>query len=357
MRVAVDATYSLGRSLSGVGIYCRRIIESLAAAAPDWQFLLCYRSNRFFRAIREPRLAVNTRRRLLEEPLNWWLPARVGLYHGLNQRLPHYRFRRAVSTFHDLFALSGDFSTANFQSRFAALARDAASRSDHIIAVSAYTAKQIECRLGIEPGRITVVHHGVEPIPEFSADDLAAFRRRYQVERPILLHVGALQARKNILRLIDAFESLALDVDLVLAGSDGYQAEKIHARIGESHARRQIHAMGYLPQADIERLYRSAAVLAFPSLEEGFGFPVIEAMSADLPVVTSNGSALREIAGGAALLTDPADTSALAQAIERALTDTALRNELISKGRSRAAQFTWKTAAEKTLAVYRKLIA
>ena len=355
MRVALDATYSLGRSLSGVGVYCRRLIESLAAAAPDSRFLLCYRANRFFRALREPPIAANTSRRFLEEPVNWLLPRRVELFHGLNQRLPYYRFRCMVSTFHDLFVLSGEYSTPEFRARFAELARDAAARSDHIVTVSAYTAAQVERRLQVDPSRITVVHHGVDPIPEFAAEDLAALRRQYQIERPFLLHVGALQARKNILRLVEAFEALRPDLDLVLAGSDGYRAEEIHARIAHSTARGRIHALGYVPQAAIERLYRSAAVLAFPSLEEGFGFPVLEAMSAGLPVVTSNGSALAEVADDAAVLVDPADTAALAQALERAIGDSALRTELIKRGRLRAAQFTWAKSAERTLAVYRKL--
>ncbi|HYM11265.1 MAG TPA: glycosyltransferase family 1 protein [Bryobacterales bacterium] len=356
MKVALDATYSVGPALSGVGVYCSRLIEELLKAAPESRFLLCYRANRFFRALSGPRPAPNAPRRLLEEPLNVFLPRRVDLFHGLNQRLPEYRFRRALATFHDLFVLTGEYSTPEFRRRFTAFARDAAARADHIVAVSQYAAKQVEALLGVPASRITVVYHGVDPVPEFDAADLAAFRRRYGIERPFLLHVGAVQTRKNTARLVEAFETLDPALDLVLAGSDGYGASEIHARIAASPARGRIHALGYLPRAAIERLYRTATVLAFPSLEEGFGMPALEAFSAGLPVVTSNRSALAEVAGGAALLADPTDVASIAGALRRAVEDSALRAELIRKGCERAAQFRWPRAAAETLAVYRKLL-
>jgi glycosyltransferase involved in cell wall biosynthesis len=355
MRVALDASYSVGRTLSGVGVYCSRLIDGITAAAPEWEFLLCYRSNRFFRSLVGGRPAPNAARCLLEEPFNFFLPRRADLFHGLNQRLPRYRFRRSVTTFHDLFVMTGEYSTPEFRKRFMELARDAAARSDCIITVSNHTAAQVESLLGIEPSRIHTVHHGVDPIPEFAPEDLSAFRRRHGLERPFVLHVGAVQARKNIGRLIGAFEALDADVDLVLAGSDGYGARQIYARIAASPARQRIRAAGYLPRPAVERLYRSATVLAFPSLDEGFGLPVLEAMSAGLPVITSNRSALPEVAGDAALLIDPTDEQAIAGALYRAVSDCGLRQELIQKGKERAAQFRWPKTAAATLAVYRTL--
>lgn len=356
MKVALDATYSLGPALSGVGVYCARLIAALAAAAPEIQFLLCYRANRFFRAWMERRLAPNTSRGLLEEPLNFLLPQRAALFHGLNQRLPRYPFRRAITTFHDLFVISGEYSTPEFRRRFTELARDAAVRSDRIVAVSRHTARQVESLLGVERSRISVVHHGVDPIPEFGTEDLAAFRRRYRIERPFLLHVGAIQARKNIGRLVEAFEGLDPGLDLVLAGSDGYGAPEIHARIAASPACARIHTLGYVGPSVVKRLYRTATALAFPSLDEGFGLPVLEAMSAGLPVVTSNRSAPAEVAGDAALLVDPADTAAISAALSRAVSETSLRDELIGKGYRRAARFRWPQAAAETLALYRELL-
>ncbi len=349
MKVALDATYSLGPALSGVGVYCRRLIESIAAAAPEGRFLLCYRANRFFRALAATLPAPNTSRRLLEEPLNFFLPRRIDLFHGLNQRLPRCRWPRSVATFHDLFVMTGEYSTADFRSRFTALARDAAARSDLIIAVSEYTARQVEDLLGVPRGRIRVVRHGVDP-------PLNSPRRSPPSDKPFVLHVGAVQTRKNLLRLVEAFEQLPADVTLVLAGSDGYGAPEIHARIDRSPARARILRLGYIDDAALRNLYREAAALVFPSLDEGFGIPILEAMAAGVPVVTSNRSATAEVAGEAALLVDPLDTEALARGMRRVLDDTALRERLIGEGKARAAQFTWARAAQETLAVYRELL-
>src|SRR5262249_58985175 len=140
--------------------------------------------------------------------------------------------------------------------------------SDRIVAVSCHTAEKVTSLLGVEPSRLHVIHHGVDPVPAFNCDDLAAFRRRHRLERPFLLHVGAIQVRKNLHRLIEAFESLPVEYELVLAGSDGYGAPEIHQRIAASKASARIRALGYVERAVGERLYQSAAALAVPSLDE-----------------------------------------------------------------------------------------
>lgn len=353
MIYALDASYSLGREPSGVAVYCSRIIQSLAQAAPGDRFLLCYRANRFFRALLSPLPGPNCSRRLMEEFAPLLPPRGAALFHGLNQRLPRGSFRRAVTTFHDLFVMSGDYSSAEFRGRFTDLARDAAGRSDHIIAVSRFTAGQIAGHLNYPSDRIHVVHHGVDPIPEVSQEKQDEFRLKYDLGEPFLLHVGAIQQRKNITRLVQAFESLPERYLLVLAGAAGYGAREILERIENSPARRRIRVLGYRTRDELNQLYRTAAVLAFPSLEEGFGFPVLEAMSAGLPVVTSNGSALAEVAGEAALLVDPLDVDGLRNALHAALEDPSLRERLAAAGLRRAAQFTWRRAARQTLAVYR----
>jgi glycosyltransferase involved in cell wall biosynthesis len=350
---ALDASYSLGREPSGVAVYGSRIIRALAQTAPDDRFLLCYRANRFFRALLSPLPASNCSRRLMEEFAPFLPPRNATLFHGLNQRLPRATFRRAVTTFHDLFVMSGDYSTPEFRRRFSDLARDAASRSDHIIAVSRFTAGQVAEHLNYPADRISVVHHGVDAIPEISPQAGEDFRRRLELEAPFLLHVGAIQKRKNILRLVEAFEALPEGCLLVLAGSAGYGAQEILDRIEKSPARRRIRVPGYLTRDQLNHLYRTARVLAFPSLEEGFGLPVAEAMSAGLPVVTSNGSALSEVAGNAALLVDPMDVDGLRGALQSALEDAAVRERLVAAGYCRAAEFTWQRAAQQTLAVYR----
>lgn len=356
MICALDATYSLGRDPSGVAVYCNRIIQALAESAPGDRFLLCYRANRFLRALSSARSAPNCSRRLMEEFAPFLPPLHADLFHGLNQRLPNARLRRAVTTFHDLFVMTGDYSTPEFRRRFSDLARDAAKRSGHVIAVSRFTADQVVGELNYPAGQITVVHHGVDPVPEIAGAALDAFRHKLGLEEPFLLHVGAIQTRKNILRLVEAFEGLPERYSLVLAGSAGHGSREILERIEKSRARPRIRRLGYLTRDELNHLYRTAAVLAFPSLDEGFGLPVIEAMSAGLPVVTSNGSALKEIAGDAALLVDPADTDGLRGALQEALEDASVRERLIAAGMRRAGEFDWPRAAQQTLAVYRRLM-
>jgi glycosyltransferase involved in cell wall biosynthesis len=281
-------------------------------------------------------------------------PRNANVFHGLNQRLPRTPLPRAITTFHDLFVITGDYSTPEFRSRFTALAQDAASRSGHIIAVSRYTADQLIQHLNYPREQISVIHHGVDSVPEIPAPAREAFRRQLALEGPFILHVGAIQKRKNIIRLVQAFEGLADRYSLIFAGSAGYGARDILDRIENSRARQRIHVLGYRTRNELSCLYRTAEVLAFPSLAEGFGLPVLEAMSAGLPVVTSGGSALQEVGGDAALLVDPLDVEALRAALQAALEDGLVRQRLVEAGLRRAAEFTWPRAARETLAVYRR---
>ena len=199
--------------------------------------------------------------------------------------------------------------------------------------------------MGVEPERIHVIHHGVHAPAAPAA-----------VRENIILNVGAIQRRKNIGRLVTAFEGIAPGWQLVLAGSAGYGAEEILRQIELSPRRDSIRVLGYVGAKELASWYARARVFAFPSLDEGFGMPVLEAMAAGVPVVASNRSALPEVCGAAALLVDPEETEALTQAIERVIQDTELADDLISRGKVRAAEFTWKRAAEKTWKVYEKLL-
>jgi len=342
VRIALDATYSLGENLSGVGVYCREILTGLARAHPEETFHWCYRPHRWIRSF-VVRLPANCRRRLLHEPL---VPRAAGLFHGLNQRLPTVRLRRSVTTFHDLFVLTGDYSTPEFRRRFEQQARHAAARSDVIITVSKFTAEQVEQCLGVERARLRVIHHGVWLPPEPAEGE----------RENIVLHVGAVQRRKNLARLIDAFHRLGPGWRLVLAGSLGFGGGEILTRVQDSPGRDRIQWLGYVPEAELSALYRRARILAFPSLDEGFGLPVLEAMAWGVPVVTSNRAALPEVAGDAALLVDPQDTEALAAALAALATREDLRHDLIARGRQRAAAFHWDTAVAKTWSVYLELL-
>jgi glycosyltransferase involved in cell wall biosynthesis len=348
--VALDATYSIGDELSGVGVYSRELMDGLAREHPETRFLYCYRPHRFLRSWRE-HLPRNSRRALLTEGLGLLRPSwrRAALFHGLNQRLPAVLGQRTVVTFHDLFVLSGEYSTAEFRARFAAQAREAADRADLILTVSDFTKSQVTGLLGVEPGRVRVVHHGIRPLA------LPASRDGAQREL-VILHVGAIQKRKNIARLVEAFEGVDPSWRLVLAGSNGFGAEEILARIASSAARDRILVTGYIPTAELARLYAHASVFAFPSLDEGFGMPVLEAMAAGLPVVTSNRSALPEVAGDAAMLIDPEDASALTEALGKLTCDQELRSRLIAAGAARAARFSWERTVKETWDAYQNLL-
>jgi glycosyltransferase involved in cell wall biosynthesis len=341
LKIALDATYSLGPNLSGVGVYSREILFGLARAHPEASYLFCYRPNRLLRSFSD-RLPRSASRALLRENR-----APSGdLFHGLNQRLGSARHRRAVSTFHDLFVISGDYSTREFRERFTAQARAAAQRSDLIIAVSAFTGRQVEQLLNVEPSRIRIIPHGTRRTPPPA----------HVAREQMILSVGAIQRRKNTVRLVEAFEQLDTGWKLVLAGSFGFDAQDALERIERSPRKSDIRVLGYVPDRELEELYERAAIFAFPSLDEGFGMPVLDAMARGVPVATSNVSAMPEVAGDAALLIDPMDTDSIAGGLRRLTADSALREQLTQAGLARAREFSWEKSVEATWKVYQELL-
>jgi len=331
--IALDATYSLGKNLSGVGVYSREMLFGLAASHPEQKFRFYYRPHRFLKSFND-KLPGNASRRLLRGAPS------AEIFHALNQRVD-VKSRRIVSTFHDLFVMTGDYSSHDFRARFTAQAREAAERSDLIIAVSSFTASQVEKLLNVERSRIRVVHHGVH------ASALGTKKEN------LVLSVGAIQRRKNIARLVKAFETLPSDWRLALAGApDGYGAAEELRAVEDSSARSRIDVLGYVSSAQLESLYSRASIFAFPSLDEGFGMPVLDAMAHGVPVITSNCSAMPEVAGDAALLVDPLN---IGDALHRLAGDESLRAELSRRGQERIKQFSWNAAIEKTWAVYDEL--
>jgi glycosyltransferase involved in cell wall biosynthesis len=343
VRIALDATYSVDPNPSGIGVYSQELLTGLTRNYPEDEFWFCYRWKQWRRSGGESR-APNVHRRLLQPPLPI---VKADLFHALNQRVDRRPARKVVSTFHDLFVLTGDYSSAEFRARFSGQARTAADNSDMIIAVSAFTADQVTALLGVERSRIRVVPHGVN-LPEAP---ISAKRES------IILSVGALQLRKNTIRLVQAFERLPEPWVLVLAGSPtGYRAHEVLSRIEASPQRDRIQVTGYLRQEELDRLYRRACIFAFPSLDEGFGIPVLEAMAYGIPVVTSNRSALPEVAGDAALLVNPAQTEEIEAALRQLIEDRTLRQRLSDAGKTRAALYSWGGAVQRTHTVYQELV-
>ena len=337
MRIALDATYSLGDQPSGIAVYSRELMDGLARQHPEHEYVRAYRWKQW-RELRSRELAG----RLLLPPLPTF---RADVFHALNQRVDKRLAGRVVSTFHDLFVFTADYSSSDFRRRFSAQATQAAQLSDQLIAVSQFTAGQLQSVLNVSPDRITVIPHGVRAPRE---EPPAVHSRRSQI-----LFVGALQKRKNVKRLVEAFEAVPREWQLVLAGATtGYGADEALAAVDASAARERIQVLGYVTVSELERLYREAAIFAFPSLDEGFGMPVLDAMAHGVPVLTTNGSALREVGEGAAMLVDPLRTDEIAESLQRLTHDPDLRNELTRAGRLRAALYSWERTCSQTCAVY-----
>ena len=208
-------------------------------------------------------------------------------------------------------------------------------------------AGQVEALLNVEPARIRVVPHGAKRV---SPDTTARTRE------PMILFVGAIQRRKNVIRLIEAFEQVTSGWTLVLAGSTGFGAEEALERIEASSRKEDIRVLGYVTDAVLEDLFQRASIFAFPSLDEGFGMPVLDAMARGLPVLTSNVSAMAEVALDAALLVNPADTTSIAEGLCRLTDDEVLRRRFAQQGLLRSAGFTWESTVEKTWKVYQELL-
>lgn len=353
MRIALDATYSVDPHPSGIAVYSRELLSALAHAYTQDEFVFCYRPKQWRQASR-PQLP-NVRRRLLQPPLPTFS---ADLFHALNQRVDHRPAKKIISTFHDLFVMTEEYSSPDFRNRFTEQARRAARNSDLIIAVSEFTANQVSSLLQFDSSRIRIVPHGVR-----QAIEEPASRREN-----IILFVGALQIRKNVIRLIEAFERVSgrhgqdkglsgNSWRLVLAGApSGYQADQILDRIEESTWRDRIEVAGYVSQSELESLYSRASIFALPSLDEGFGIPVLEAMAHGVPVITSNRSALIEVAGNAALLVNPYEVEQLECALKRFMNNPALRAQFSDLGRARAKYYTWDRAVKATYSIYQELV-
>ncbi len=234
--------------------------------------------------------------------------------------------------------------------------------ADRIIAISHWTRCDLATSLHVPEDKISVVHHGVDPAlfhDRYPGDEIKETARRYGLARPYILYVSALDARKNHGLLVDSLVLLdrlqRTELDLVLVGP-GSARQSLTDRIRRRKLGHRVLMLGEVPAGDLARLYAGAALFAFPSLYEGFGNPVLEAMASGVPVVALKRSSVPEVTGDAALLVEENEYGAFAEALARAL-ERDVAEDLRRKGKARAAEFTWEASARLTLEIYRDVLA
>lgn len=265
-----------------------------------------------------------------------------------------------IVTIHDLsFIRFPDLFRPANRLYLTVLTRLSARRARRLIAVSAHAAAETTRLLDVSPERIDVVYHGVDPaFCPLPADEVAAFCRRRGLPERFVLCVGTLEPRKNQTKLVEAFARIHdSQVKLVLVGGKGWLYDELFARVEALGLSGQVIFAGYVMNDELPMWYNAATALAYPSVYEGFGLPVLEAQACGTPVLTSNVSSLPEAAGDAAVMVDPYDVEALAAGLNRLLTDEALRHELRERGMVHAQQFSWPHAAQETARVYRRALA
>jgi glycosyltransferase involved in cell wall biosynthesis len=360
MRIAIDVSAADKAERTGIGKYVRSLVECLAAIDGENTYFLCHRLSRLRRwkhFLRTPK--PNFRGKLLQEPFHPFFLRRLDVFHGPDARLPRFTTAKTVVTIHDVASLvSDEYADAKFRRMKIDRYRDLLDRASCIITNSESTRRDMVRLLDAPPEKVRTVPMGVpEEFRPCGPQEQAAVRSRYGLDKDFLLFVGAITRRKNIRRLLAAFRevSKARDVVLILAGRPGYGAAEELAPIGELGLKDRVRLLGYVAEADLPALYSSAKLFLFPSLYEGFGIPVLEAMACGTPVVTSDCSSLPEVAGGAALLVDPSDIHAIAEAALRLLDDEPLRQDLAARGIERAKQFSWMRTARETLEIYKSL--
>jgi glycosyltransferase involved in cell wall biosynthesis len=360
MKVALDASCLARPSKTGVGVYTLNLVEAIARIDKENTYYLCYRFSRLKQWKNFHRVAQsNFRVKIIQDPFNFLFRRKIDVFHGPDARLPEYRGVWRVATVHDLFSLlSAEYSKETFIRKKIERYQELARSADRIITDSESTRADIIEHLDYPEERIDVIPLAVNSVYKpVAAEEARAVARRHGVEGPYLFFVGNVSARKNLVRMLEAFAGLppetGRDLTFVMSGKVTYGGDKVLEAIDRLGLKERVKLTGYLPFEDLPAFYSGAEVFMFPTLYEGFGIPILEAMACGTPVLTSNLSSHPEVAGDAALLVDPKDGADVADGLRRLLEDAALRKSLAAKGIKRAAGFTWDRVARKTLAVYR----
>jgi glycosyltransferase involved in cell wall biosynthesis len=388
LRIGIDITAAV-RQGAGIGRFTRELIHALMALDSPHEYALFAATGGLPRAITESRLTYITQpatnhhltfeicnlRFLSDDWLHrlWHrarLPipieaimGRVDLFHEPDFVLPPTRpGTRTVLTVHDLtFIRDPESAFPRLRHYLNRVVPRSVARATHILADSLATQKDLTELFGTPPVKITVLYGGVDArfVPVLEPERLTAVRARYGIgEGPFILGIGTIQPRKNYQRLIQAFANIKSQIpslELVIVGSKGWMYDTIFSEVKRLGLESQVLFPGFVDDDDLPALYSAAEMLAYPSIYEGFGLPILEAMACGTPVVTSNTSSLPELAGNAALLVEPTDVGAIAAAMRRLWQDADLRHRLVADGSDQARKFTWEKAAMQLLRIYEQI--
>lgn len=366
MRIGFDGT-PLQYIRSGIGIYVEQLLRHLPKVCPQWEYLLY--SNKPFASINIPGMTPFAG---YFPPSRWvWMHFKlpqvisqsgVDLCHFMNNSAPMRCPSPYAITIHDASLFL--FSQYHSWSRLLALRLllpQAARRADVVITVSHASRRELIETLHLPPEKVRVVYSAVSGDfrPLHDEEKSAQLRQRYQLPQKFALYVGTIEPRKNLRRLVAAFAMIEAhhpDLHLVLAGPGGWKMngalEKEAAALSG-----KVHFLGFVSQEDLPGIYSLATVFAFPSLHEGFGLPLLEAMACGVPVLTSNCSAMVEVSGSAAHLVDPISVESIADGLNSLLDSQAQREWYIGQGFQRVQQFSWEQTARETAAVYEGILA
>jgi len=372
IRIGIDYTSAL-RERAGIGRFTRELVAALRELDRTNSYVLIHTrdcvlpsngvwpDNFSFKRLPVSYRAASILWHRLSIPLPVdWATGPVEVFHAPDFLLPPIRRGKGILTVHDLSFLvhpeCAEPSLARYLSR--AVPRSL-ERADVVLADSESTKRDLTSLLGTPEEKVRVVYGGVNPSFRRVTDKAALddVRRRYDIiEGPFIFGLGTTEPRKNLGRLISAYALLVRestpDAKLLLAGGKGWLYQDLFDQIEKLKLTQDVRFLGYIPDADLPALLTLADVFAFPSLYEGFGLPPLEAMACGTPVVASDTSSLPEVLGEAAVTVSPTDDVALAQAIDRVLTDHELRKKMVEAGLAQARKFTWKASAERLLAIY-----
>ncbi len=356
---------------TGHGIYTYNLVKYLTDLDKSDQYILYLPNNCKYDLAKSSNFSVKNMpslhsngylRAMFTFPLELWRNP-VDLFHGMYS-VPMIKLKKIILTIFDFFlVLYPQYYPKRITIPVSAMIRKAVGRADKIITGSHFIKTEIMEFYKIPENRIEVIPLGVDQsfFERIDNTEIKDMKERYGIKGEYILAVGDLFPRKNIERLVDAFcilrksKSVNLDCKLVLTGGNLWKSGPLFKKINNSGFTDDIILTDYVTPYDLRLLYQGTQLFVYPSLYEGFGLPVLEAMASGAPVAISNISSMPEVAGSAGVYFDPYDIESIASAISKIIHDSDLRKELVKSGVERASEFNWSKVSEMTLAAYHSL--